>query len=174
MREDKNGGKVLPFRQPEREEVIYEVENPYFCFSATLRIFGQNLDLDAITERLGVHPSHVHRKGERRGPRSPEYKHDMWSLKAPLPEETALEDHLEWLHHALAPQFTYLKELKQAAQVDIFCGYRSNSATAGFEVDYRALQLFFDLEVPFSVSVIVIEDDDEVQLHTIRCPNSSD
>jgi hypothetical protein len=154
--EDNAGGKVLPFRQLEPEEAIYEEEDPYFHFNATLRIFGEDLDLDAITERIRVQPSHVHRKGERRGPRSPAYKHDMWSLEAPLPQETALEEHIYWLYRTFEPQFAYLKELKQSAQVDIFCGYRSNSATSGFEVDYRALQLFLDLEVPFSVSVIII------------------
>jgi hypothetical protein len=46
-------------------------EPDYFGYSATLRIFGDNLDLDDITINLGVPPSHVHRKGEKKGPRSP-------------------------------------------------------------------------------------------------------
>lgn len=39
--------------------------------------------------------------------------------------------------------------------VDVFCGYRSNCDMAGFDVDYKCLELFTALEVPFSVSVII-------------------
>jgi len=133
---------------------------PYFCFTAALRIFGRNLDLEGISRRLGLEPTQVHREGERRGPRSPVYEHDMWLLDAPLHESEPLERHLEWLYSVLRPHFEYLKDLKRQATVDVFCGYRSNSGTAGFQVSHEALRLFAELEVPFGVSVIVIPDDE--------------
>ena len=43
--------------------------------------------------------------------------------------------------------------------MDVFCGYRSNSQTAGFQVGPGSLELFVRLEVPFGVSVIVIPDE---------------
>ena len=55
----------------------------------------------------------------------------------------------------LRPHMTYLKALKAKHKVDIFCGYRSNSGMAGFEVSHRCLGLFIELEVPFGVSVII-------------------
>jgi hypothetical protein len=39
--------------------------------------------------------------------------------------------------------------------VDVFCGYRSNCNSAGFEVDHQALVILMELEVPFGVSVII-------------------
>ncbi len=53
------------------------------------------------------------------------------------------------------PHVAYLKELKRRLTVDVFCGYRSNCVTAGFEVDHRALVIFTELEVPFGVSVVI-------------------
>ena len=151
--------KVLPFR-PRAAAKAGDSEELYFSFSATLRIFGTGLDLDAITARLGLQPTHVHRAGEQRTSRAKPYEHDMWYVDAPLPEAAPLEQHIEWLYQAVAPHIAWLKELKSSATVDVFCGYRSNSTTAGFEVDHRALRLFQELEVPFGVSVIVFEDGD--------------
>lgn len=55
------------------------------------------------------------------------------------------------------PHVTFLKDLKRRYHVDVFCGYRSNSGTAGFEVDHICLDLFVQLEIPFGVSVIITE-----------------
>lgn len=39
--------------------------------------------------------------------------------------------------------------------MDVFCGYRSSSGTAGFEVSPKSLEMFVELDIPFGVSVIV-------------------
>jgi hypothetical protein len=133
------------------EEVEY-----WFKYSATLRIFGDIGDLDAITARLGVTPTHTHRHGERPLPTSINcYQHDMWSYAAPVPEDRPLQVHLEALWRVVRPHVAYLKGLKERLTVDVFCGYRSNCGTAGFEVDHRALVIFTELEVPFGVSVTI-------------------
>ena len=54
-------------------------EADYFAYSATLRVFGDDLDLNEITRRMGIQPTRFHWKGERQGPRSPEFRHDHWS-----------------------------------------------------------------------------------------------
>jgi hypothetical protein len=129
----------------------------YFHFGATLRIFGDISDLDAVSAELGVTPSHTHRRGERRRPTSVNcYEHDMWSYSAPVPEDRPLQDHLEALWRVVRPHVPYLKGLKERLAVDVFCGYRSNCNTAGFQVDHRALVIFTELEVAFGVSVIIM------------------
>jgi hypothetical protein len=140
----------------DEDEVVYGAEEPYFCYSATLRIWGDIPDLDDISRRLGLVPTHSHRKGERRGPRSPGYEHDMWSYQPPLEETRPLEEHILALWEVVRPHVEYLKSLKRTLNVDVFCGYRSNSQTAGFQVSHKCLDLFVQLEVPFGVSVIVL------------------
>jgi hypothetical protein len=49
----------------------------YFCYSASLRIFGDIGDPSEITRLLGVEPTGSHRRGERRSPRARPYEHDM-------------------------------------------------------------------------------------------------
>ena len=69
----------------------------YFAYSASLRIFGSIPDLEEVTQRLGVTPTSVHRRGERRGPKSQPYKHDMWCYHAPVSENEPLHVHIDAL-----------------------------------------------------------------------------
>jgi hypothetical protein len=130
-------------------------EDNFFCFRASLRIFGENVPFDEISSRLGVQPTHRHRKGERRSPSHAGYSHDMWNYQSPLDKNEPLERHIEALWQVVKPAVEYLKELKSRFSVDVFCGYRSNCDHAGFEVSHRCLELFTALEVPFGVSVII-------------------
>mgnify|MGYP000910479295 CR=1 FL=1 len=131
-------------------------EENYFHFSATLRIHGIDIPFDEISEQLGVKPTMQRRKGERRGPRSPQYKDDAWHFQPDLAETEPLEAHIEALMNVVRPNLNYLKSLKSRFKIDVFCGYRSNCDHAGFEVPHTALELFTALEIPFGVSVIVV------------------
>lgn len=126
-----------------------------FCFSATLRIHGQDLPFDEISRQIGGEPTHQHRKGRCRGPNSPPYRDDAWHFQPSLPESEPLERHIEALWQVVRAHTEYIKSLKQRFKVDVFCGYRSNCDHAGFEVSHEHLELFIALEVPLGVSVIV-------------------
>lgn len=130
-------------------------EESYFAYSATLRISGDPLDFDAISHALRLAPTHSHRKGERRGPRSPEYEWDMWSYSPPVPRDHPLAEHIDALWADIRPAKDYLRALKKTAAVDVFLGYRSNVDTAGIEVPHPCLQMFVELEIPFGVSIII-------------------
>lgn len=130
-------------------------EANYFCFNATLRIHGDGVPFEEISQRLGVEPTHLHRKGEQRGPRSPAWRDDAWHFEPALSETEAPERHIEAIWAAVRPHVEYIKALKKRFKVDVFCGYRSNCDTAGFEVSHKYLELFTALEVPFGVSVII-------------------
>jgi hypothetical protein len=130
-------------------------EPPYFAYCASFRIHGHIPDLDEISTMLGLEPSHVHRRGERRGPRSPEYRDDAWQYEAPVAEERPLDEHIQALWAVLEPHKAYLLHLKQHLAVDVFCGYRTNHWGAGFQVDPKSLEMFVALRIPFGVSVIV-------------------
>jgi hypothetical protein len=130
-------------------------EVTYFAYSATLRIYGQDLCFEEISAQLGVEPTHVHRKGERRGPRSPGHREDAWHFSPGLSENESLERHIESLWKTLKPKLDYLKSLKTQYNIDVFCGYRTNCDHAGIQVSHTCLELFTALEVPFGVSIII-------------------
>ena len=130
-------------------------EPTYFAFMASLRIHGDGLPFEEISGQLGVQPTSVHRKGERRGPKSPLYLDDAWHFQPTLPETAPLEKHIEALWEVVKPHTHYLKSLKSRHKLDVFCGYRSNCDHAGIEVPHSCLELFTALEVPFGLSIII-------------------
>ena len=130
-------------------------EESYFAHSASLRISGDDLDFDEISQSLRRLPTRSHRKGERSGPRSPEYAHDMWSYSPPVPEDRPLAEHIDALWADIRHAKDYLRSLKKTAKVDVFLGFRSNRATAGIEVPHTCVQMFVELEIPFGVSIII-------------------
>jgi hypothetical protein len=132
-----------------------EVAEPYFHFSATLRIHGDGLDLDAITTAMGLQPTHRHKKGDSRRPGGQPYREDAWHYSADLPEDAPLDEHLQALWADVAPAREFLLSMKARYSVDVFCGYRSNHDHAGFQVEQKSLAIFNALEIPFGVSVIV-------------------
>ena len=130
-------------------------EEPVWSRSdATLRIFGRIPALDAITATLGLSPTHTHRRGDRRRARFEPFPHDLWSYRAPVPEDRPLDVHIQTLWSHLKPHRDFLIGLKGGLTVDVFCGFRTNALGGGFEVSPRALELFIELEVPFAVSLL--------------------
>jgi Domain of unknown function (DUF4279) len=125
-----------------------------FAYSADLRIFGSIPDLDEITKRLGVAPTHTHRKGDRAWGTTA-YEHDMWGYHPPLKETEPLHVHIDTLWITIREHKEYLLQLKQSLTVDVFLGYRSSCDNAGVEVPYQSLEMFRELQVPFGLSIIV-------------------
>lgn len=130
-------------------------EPVWFAHSATLRVFGDGVDLEEITRTLGIEPTHAHRKGEIHGKSAQRWSNDMWSYTVPIDKSRPLDEHIMALWELVRPHMSFLRERKRSWKVDVFCGYRSSSGTAGIDVDHRCLGLFIELEVPFALSIIV-------------------
>ena len=126
---------------------------PFVAYSASVRVFGDIPDLDAISAALGLQPTHVHRRGEKP---AQGYRDDAWCYTAPIQEERPLDDHIESLWSALERHKDYLLELKKTLNVDVFCGYRTNHRGAGFQISPKSLAMFTALEIPFAVQVTII------------------
>ena len=131
-------------------------EEKQFAYSATLRIFGENLDFDDIEANLGVSPTHSHLKVERIGSKKlPSFKHDMWQYNPNLDENIELEQHIDALWATIRHAKEYIISLKEVATVDVFLGYRSNVDTAVVVVPHTCLEMFVELEIPFGLSIVI-------------------
>jgi hypothetical protein len=135
-----------------------EDEPLYFAYSACLRIMGDDLPFEEIENALQLPATHKHRKGELKNERRSEiwrFKEDAWMIHSPLPEEEKLEKHLDWLWENLGSHKEYILSLKNRYRVDIFAGYRSNCDHAGVEIPIESMQIYYDLQIPFGLSIIV-------------------
>jgi hypothetical protein len=135
--------------------VVVDTTGCEFSHGATLRILGDVGDHLFLEDLFGVKATSSH----RRGPRSPAYKEDLWAYDAPVDARCPLEDHIVALWQVVRDHVPEILELKQKANVDIFCSYRSDSPVGGIEVAASSLEIFRALDIPFGVSITVLEAD---------------
>jgi hypothetical protein len=78
------------------EGVSYvEVGGDVAGLRVSLRLFGEALDPERVTEQLGVKPSKKYGPGDRVSSRSAAKRtQGMWMLQSPLPEERPLDEHI--------------------------------------------------------------------------------
>lgn len=73
---------VVPFRRPTNPpRVIAEVGGSLDEVGVVLAIYGDDLDPDEVTAKLGVRPTRGHRRGDRRRPDSLPFDAGAWLLE---------------------------------------------------------------------------------------------
>ncbi len=126
---------------------------------ASIRIFGNSLDFDALSRGLGIQPSELHRAGER-GLTASVYAEDMWCLDSPYPRTDPLEVHLKWLRQALLPHYDYLRPLRGIYEVSSYCGVSVDGDRCQFQVSPEALAIFVELGIDMDISLIFADYSD--------------
>jgi hypothetical protein len=121
----------------------------------SLRIRGDALDPDFLTQQLGVAPSFSARKGDVTVRRGRERRHEtgVWSYRAEVPAGTELGDALTHLLAALPQDATLWEEITSSFDADLFCGVfleNDNQSTVVppevlAELGRRGLSLSLDL-----------------------------
>lgn len=122
--------------------------------SACLRIFGFHLNFEEISQGLGVRPSQTHRAGNFDARRRPRVS-DLWLLEAPLPETEAMDAHIQWLRRTLEPHYSFLRGLKENAQVRSYCGLTADDRGT-LRLSAEGLSLFTDLAIDLEIGIVFL------------------
>lgn len=116
---------------------------------------GKDLDLDKISQTLGLKPSHTHKLGDLISKAGKRYEHDMWSLDSPLGRLEPMDKHLKWLAEHLKPHRDFIQSLRGQAEVYVYCGYTFYDFQSAFSLSPEALSIFTDLGIPMEVSLLI-------------------
>ncbi|WAS89994.1 DUF4279 domain-containing protein [Nannocystis punicea] len=135
MADDDN---VLPLRTG---RVIAEVGGVPDETGVALALFGEDLEPDVVSAELGCEPTRTHRKGQRRGPRSPPYVGGAWFLE--LRGESPAEP--DGLLRALLARFPrdpeFWARLRAKYQVRVLVALHSGGWNRGFGLSPAAIDL---------------------------------
>lgn len=126
---------------------------------ATLRIFGDSLAPNEITNLLGCTPTFATTKGEViRHPSGRERisQRGSWMLEAPNCEPENLDQQASWLLSALTEDSDTWLYLNKIFKVDLFCGLFMGSSNEGFSLSpttllalgHRGIEIDFDVYDP--------------------------
>lgn len=75
--------------------------------------------------------------------------------EAQVGESEPLDRHINHLWDRLRDHKPFIRQLKTGVKVEVFLGYRTNSGTAGIEIQHQSLAIFTELEIPFGLSIII-------------------
>ncbi len=130
---------------------------PYFSYSASLRVKNAPELHDEISDFTGLEPSECHYRGDIANLNSGrKWNNDIWTYKSNLSESNDLTDHLIFLWNAIEPYSDYFKTLiDKGVDIDVFCGYSSDCDHAGLSIKPEAFEIFQKLKIPFELSIIV-------------------
>ena len=128
----------------------------------SLRVEGDTLDPDFITQQLGITPSFTAAKGTlvSRGERSAPRETGSWTYRLEVPPDSELGDAIRLLLDAFPDDSTLWEELTSSFTVEVFCGLfllADNQSTV-MDADVltalgrRGWSLSFDLYGPFGIA----------------------
>ena len=118
--------------------------------SASLRISSRVRSASEITGLMGIPPSRVYEKGDLVSVKSPQptYRQDtMWILASGLRESDSLDDHVASICRLIKEHRSEFDQLRSDCDVDVFCGFFSDSGQAGFGLSSETLEEIGKLQV---------------------------
>jgi hypothetical protein len=102
--------------------------------SASLCIYSQDIDLDAVTRMVGCNPTKSHVRGDLPKPRSRfPAKTRLWSLDAP--PELSFEDKIQFLISGTTNRIANWKSLAPTHNIQLRCAIFLHSWTEGFDLE---------------------------------------
>jgi len=124
--------------------------------TASLRIFGDDLDPDDLTERLAASPTKSARRGDVRiGKSDRQYveKTGSWRLKASDAKPGDLDIQIQEIFASLTSDLTVWAELSARFRVDIFCGLFMGERNEGLEISPQTLSALGARGVTLSLDI---------------------
>jgi hypothetical protein len=111
--------------------------------AVTLRICGDDLIPEEITELLGVPPTHGQRKGDRFvGKKTGQVriaKAGMWRLRATNREPEDIDGQIRELLSQTTPDLGVWKDIAKRYSVDLFCGLFMGCSNEGLTISSESL-----------------------------------
>lgn len=131
--------------------------------SVCLAVYGEDLDPDEVSELLGRSPTSSHRRGERRGPRSPLYKRGGWflELRGTAPEEP--EELAAKLLGQLPSDEGVWQKLSQLYEVQLRLAFHMTGWNRGFDLSAGLVAMIARLHASVSVDIYSYAEDDDTE-----------
>lgn len=121
-------------------------------YSVQFRVFGRNLDPDAVTRELGLEPNLIRRPGDKRG-RERTWDESMWSydgtdgVSDQQAEWDSLEEGISFLLARLSSKSEIIQRYARIHQMIWWCGHFQSSFDGGPTLSPELLRRMSDFGV---------------------------
>jgi hypothetical protein len=124
--------------------------------TATLRIFGDDLNREEITKMLGCEPAPERQHGYRiegRRRESKVVKTGTWQLQITDREPAHIDDQIDELLSLTSADLGVWRELASKYDIDLFCGLFMNETNEGIVISARSLLALGERGIDISFDV---------------------
>lgn len=120
----------------------------------SLRILGDELDPEEITELLKVLPTESYKKGEVFGKEGKNIRRTgRWSLESHLPDEVDIEEKIMHLLSQVTNDESTWKLLNSKYQIDLFCGLFLEAENRGFGLSVETIRKLSSLGIEIGFDI---------------------
>ena len=133
----------------------YNYNSHTICSTVSLRIFGEELDLEVITNMLGRKPTKIRKKGDLTVDEKGEVTYNSvgWILESEKNDKENIGDKIRNILNSLNSDINVWKSIAGKCHVDIFCGLFLKRTNMGFMLpidiikmlSYRGIPVSFDI-----------------------------
>jgi hypothetical protein len=123
---------------------------------ASLRIFGDAITVETITERLGIEPDFGGNAGTP-GPGRSTRPTTLWGLNTRLSDDHLLNEHIHDLLARLDGRDDALASLADECRVEIFAGVFSDNGQAGETLPWLTLKALSDRRIDLDLDLYPAE-----------------
>lgn len=142
---------------PPLGRVIAQVGGTVDESSAALCIYGDDLDPDDVSARLGIQPTRAFRKGERRN-HSPPTRHGAWILEVRGETPTGPDDHLRELLAQVTVAPDVWQTLLRDFELRLSCAVHTTGWNRGFALRPATLAKIADLGIELDFDLYAYPD----------------
>lgn len=144
----------------DRDRVLVEAGGPVDESSATLCIYGHDLDPDDLTRRLGLQPTEAFRRGFQRRPTSRPMAHGAWFFRVSEPPPSTVDDQLGKLLLQLVVPSEVWARVVEEFRVRVSVGLHMSCWNRGFTLTPTVLAAMAQLGVELDFDIYAYLDED--------------
>ncbi len=143
------------------DEIIAEVGGLVDETSVCLCVYGEELNPDAVTTRLGCSPTHSHHRGDRRGPTSSPYPQGAWLLEMRAEAPTGPEQVIRRLLMRLPTDPQVWEALAADYDVELSISISFAGWNRGFELSQEVVAKLSNLRARIGFDLYAQGDDED-------------
>jgi hypothetical protein len=123
-------------------------------FRASLRIAGEELRPEEVSDLLNLRPTKTRLRGESVSPKARLLMtQSLWLLESGLSNDRGAPEHLNCLLDLLEPRALEIRALSGNFCVEFFCGFSSGNGQGGFTLDAVTLKRMADLGIALALDL---------------------
>jgi hypothetical protein len=129
----------------------------------SLRVYGELLDPETLTEGFGVKPSQEYRRGDIISRRRPDATRPqgMWLLDSVLAADASIEEQIGHILDRLPDSVSLWESLTGNYNRDLFCGILISQQVSGISLSSSVIRRIADRGLDVHTDLMVENDDDQ-------------